>query len=193
MEEESKKCSKSHKGSTYKLTKQTATTSEPAPQIEKEEEEGKENHNQQQQGLQPQEEIRSSSSSPTKRRSSAATQTQFTSSETQKDMEHVIDNMDGSSSSLSSSSSSSSSDDGDDDDVWKICGREYSRDCVTYMMRCIMLYILAIASLVNLTVGVPPHELWISSLAVSMGGMGIVMFNGAISGSKSRSNSSVFH
>ena len=38
-----------------------------------------------------------------------------------------------------------------------------------------MLYILAIASMINLSMGIAPREVWVSGLLVAVGGMGVTM------------------
>lgn len=59
--------------------------------------------------------------------------------------------------------------------TWKICGQEYSKECITYIGRCLMLHLLAAASIINLSLGIAPQEVWLMALIVSMGGMGIAM------------------
>ena len=57
--------------------------------------------------------------------------------------------------------------------TWTICGHQFSRECVVYAFRGIMLYIVLIASVINLALNIPPRELWITSFALSTGGMGL--------------------
>lgn len=75
--------------------------------------------------------------------------------------------------------------------VWRVCGYEFSKECVMYMTRCIMLYMIAIASIVNLTLRVPPQEVWITALTVALGGMGFVMLGNAISNPRQKPEGSV--
>lgn len=59
------------------------------------------------------------------------------------------------------------------------------------MTRCIMLYLIMIASVVNLSLGVPPRELWITALTVSLSGTGFVMVGQAISDKRWKSDASL--
>ena len=64
--------------------------------------------------------------------------------------------------------------------MWKICGSEYSRECIVYFMRGMMLYMILIASVINLMLDVKPRELWIAAFAMATGGMGLTFMGNVI-------------
>lgn len=57
--------------------------------------------------------------------------------------------------------------------MWEFCGMKISKECVTYLMRTILLYVIVIASVVNVSLNIKPVEIWITLLILGLSGMGI--------------------
>lgn len=59
-------------------------------------------------------------------------------------------------------------------------------------MRSFMLYMLVIASIINLTLRIPPQEVWVTVLTVALGSMGVMAVGKTISMKRAQPQGSVF-
>lgn len=63
---------------------------------------------------------------------------------------------------------------------WKFCGKTFSKEAMVYISRMIMLYLIAIVSCINLTLGNPAQEIWITFLSISLGGIGVTILRNVL-------------
>ena len=54
---------------------------------------------------------------------------------------------------------------------WKCCGENYPKQEIIYMIQAVLVYVVCIASIVNLSRGAEHYSLWISLLSSSVGYM----------------------